>query len=196
MTMCFSVIACSGKTSDTDDSSGSSISSTSSSSSSEKTEQGTSSSSENISEGMPSTEIVDVDENREFLVGDTVQLKEDGKTKYELTINSVSYTDKRDEYTPDPGCVVVVNYTYKNVDEDALLIDDMRFQLMKPDESVLYESYYFADIITAEVADKGKSCTAEIAYSMNEKQDDLVLTYRDTVSQSVLPIKVVIDLAD
>lgn len=194
LSLCMAGTAC-GTTQKQAGNSSSSQSISASPSPSSESSENTSSSSKIQAEGTPSKEKVEVDENREYLVGDTVKLKLKDKIQYELTINSISYTEKRDEYVPDPGYVVVVNYTYKNVAEDALLIDDMRFQLMKPDESVLYDSYYYPDLKVAESVTKGNSCTAEVAYAMNEKQQQLTLTYRDTVTDEILPFKVHIDLA-
>lgn len=120
---------------------------------------------ENVGEGAPDSVTMDVKESDSYQVGDVITVSSDEENLYELTIDEIAFTDKRDEYTQDPGNVILVTYTYKNLSEEALLIDDMRFQLMDEDEATLFDSYYLADALTAESIEAGESCTAQISYS-------------------------------
>ena len=143
-------------------------------------------------EGSPSTEQIDLTKSKEYKVGETINIASDGK-EYELLIEKAEYTEKRDEYTQDPEYVVLITYTYRNYSNETLLIDDMRFQLMDSTQKELYESYYFAEIQIPQPLEKGEECTAQVAYAMEEKAQDFLLVYRDTVYSEIAPVKIMID---
>lgn len=144
----------------------------------------------NMGEGAPDSAPIDIQESEAYEVGEVIKIASDEKELYELTIDEIVYTDKRDEYTEDPGNVLLVTYTYKNLSEDALLIDDMRFQMMKTDETTVFDSYYLSDVQVPEPADKDGSCTAQVAYASAEKVDSVVLAYQDTVHTEISPVKI------
>lgn len=141
-------------------------------------------------EGTPNSAPLDVEDSESYETGDVITM---GDGLYELTIDEVVYTDQRDEYTQDPGNVILVTYTYKNLSDEALLIDDMRFQLMQEDEETLYDSYYLPDGKMAEPAEKGESCTAQIAYAVPEKTDSVVLAYQDSIHTELAPVKIIVN---
>lgn len=116
-----------------------------------------------------------------------------GGVSYELVIDRVEYTDNRNQYVEDPGDVLLVTYTYKNLGEGALLIDDMRFQLMNQDKSKTYELYYIGDEKAPESIEKGAACTAQISYAVPEKETAYVLGYQDTVNSDIQPAAVLLD---
>lgn len=141
-------------------------------------------------EGTPNSAPVDVGTSEAYQVGDSITM---GDGLYELSIDEVKYTEQRDEYTQDPGNVILVTYTYKNLSDEALLIDDMRFQLMQEDEKTLYDSYYLPDGKMAEPVEKGKSCTAQISYAVPEKTDSIVLAYQDSIHTELAPVKIIVN---
>lgn len=148
---------------------------------------------ENMGEGAPDSAPIDIAKSDSYHVGDTIRIVSERNTLYELTIDEVAYTDKRDEYVQDPGNVILITYTYTNLTDEALLIDDMRFQLMMSDEETLFGSYYLADIQVPEMIEKDGTCTAQIAYASAEKPDKAVLAYQDTVHTEVAPVKIIVD---
>lgn len=143
-------------------------------------------------EGAPSTEALDLKKSQEYDIGDVIKVDVDN-ISYEVTIDKVEYTDQRSEYVPDPGFVMLFTYTYTNQSDEALLIDDMRFQLMTSKDSQLFESYYFDEIKIPQAIGKGESCTAQVAYSLSQKEDDLVLAYQDTIHSEVIPAKILVN---
>lgn len=144
----------------------------------------------NVGEGAPSTEVVDLQESDTYQIGDKISLAIDGQVLYELTIDEITYTDMRDVYTQDPGNVVLVTYTYTNLSDEELMIDDMRFQMMLMDESTLLDSYYLSDVQVPEPTMRGESCTAQISYAIEEKAESLILAYHDTVHMEIVPVKI------
>lgn len=141
-------------------------------------------------EGTPSYELIEVEELDSYQVGDTISLGINGQVLYELTIDKIAFTDERDEYVQDPGNVIQVTYTYTNLSDSELLIDDMSFQMMLSDESTLLDSYYLPYIQVPEPIEKGTSCTAQVAYSIAEKPDSVILAYHDIVHIEIAPVKI------
>lgn len=146
-----------------------------------------------VGEGAPSSEVVDLHESDSYQIGDTISLGVDNQVLYELSIDEIVYTDMRDVYTQDPGNVILITYTYTNLSDEELMIDDMRFQMMLTDESTLLDSYYLADVQVPEPVGKGESCTAQISYAIGEKVQSVVLAYHDTVHVEIMPVKITVD---
>lgn len=146
-----------------------------------------------IGEGTPSYDPVDLEQSDSYQVGDVISLQSSDETLYELTIDEIAFTDARDEYTQDPGNVILVTYTYKNLSDQELLIDEMRFQMMLTDGTTLLDSYYLADVSVPEPTQNGEACTAQIAYSIGEKPESVVLAYHDTVHTEIMPVQVTVN---
>lgn len=145
-----------------------------------------------IGEGAPSVEIPDLKESKEYKIGQTIEIGTD-EQRYELKIERASYTDERSEYMPDAKEVLMITYTYTNQSDGTLLIDDMRFKMLKNNLTDLCEPYYFSEILMPQPIEKGESCTAQIAYALEEKEQALVLVYQDTAQDGMIPVKITID---
>lgn len=143
-------------------------------------------------EGASSVEIPDLRESKEYKIGQTIEIGAD-EQEYELKIERASYTDERSEYVPDAKEVLMITYTYTNQSDTTLLIDDMRFRMLENNLNDLCEPYYFSDILMPQPIEKGESCTAQIAYILEEKEPALVLVYQDTAHDGMVPVKIAID---
>lgn len=148
---------------------------------------------ENMGEGAPDSIPMDVKQSDAYQIGDVITISSGSENLYELTIDEIAFTDQRDEYTQDPGNVILVTYTYKNLSDETLMIDDMRFQLMNADETTLFDSYYLSDSKVPEPIEKEGSCTAQISYAAEEKPDAVVLAYQDTVHNDLEPVKITVN---
>lgn len=148
---------------------------------------------ENMGEGAPSTEALNLQDSDNYQIGDSISIILNNQVLYELKIDDVAYTEMRDVYAQEPGNVILVTYTYTNRSDEELLIDDMRFQMMLADENTLLDSYYLADVQVPEPVVNGQSCTAQIAYATEEKVDNIVLAYHDTTHMEIMPVKVTVD---
>lgn len=155
--------------------------------------EGMESETENMGEGVPVPIEVDFDEGDTYQVKDTIKIGTEQEVLYELVIDEVVYTNQRDEFVQDPGNVLLVTYTYKNVSGEAVFIDDMSFQMMGNDESTILDPYYLADIQVPEPIENGSSCTAQLAFSSVEKLDSVVLVYHDIVNTEISPVKIAIN---
>lgn len=147
----------------------------------------------NMGEGVPVPVEVDLEEGDIFQPKDRIVIGTEGSELYELVIEEVVYTDQRDEYVQDPGNVILVTYTYKNLSEKAVFIDDMSFQMIGSDENTILEPYYLADIQVPEPIEKDSSCTAQLAFSSAEKIDSVMLVYHDIVNTEVSPVKIAVN---
>lgn len=134
------------------------------------------------SEGYPSTDTVDLTNSKEYEVGETAEL-ENAAVQYNIVIDSVEYNDTLSD---DP--IVIIRYTYTNDSDKSLLIDSMRFQLIDSETRELYEPFYHESLGTADVADKGESVNAEIAFTVNDHITEAQLAYRDTENDDIIPI--------
>lgn len=143
-------------------------------------------------EGAPSVEIPDLKESKEYKIGQTIRITAD-EQEYELLIECAAYTDERSEYVRDAKQVLMITYTYTNQSDTTLLIDDIRFQMLKNNSADLCEPYYFSDVLMPQPIEKGESCTAQIAYTLEEKEQPLVLVYQDAAHGGMVPVKIVID---
>lgn len=142
-----------------------------------------------VGEGAPPIEALDLSESKEYKVGEKITF-EGQAVSYELSIDTVEYTEERDEYTQNPENVLLITYTYENMSDETLLIDDMRFQLMSTDQSILYSSYYFQNILVPDPISKGETCTAQVAYIVDERAEQYMIAYQDTVNTEFAPVKV------
>jgi len=117
----------------------------------------------------------------EYSVGERVVISEDGTELYAITINSVKFTDERNEYSDiDPKSVVVINYTYENIakDED-LYISSLYFKVIDSDGNVC-ETYPAGTTSYAQGTPLGAKCTADEAYGlMSDGADFKLLFYND-----------------
>lgn len=143
-------------------------------------------------EGASSVEIPDLKESKEYKIGQNIRITAD-EQEYELLIERAAYTDERSEYVRDAKQVLMITYTYTNQSDTTLLIDDIRFQMLKNNSTDLCEPYYFSDVLMPQPIEKGESCTAQIAYILEEKEQPLVLVYQDTAHGGMVPVKIVID---
>lgn len=132
-------------------------------------------------EGASSAELPVLDE--EIMVDDRVIEVKNDVSDYKVTIDDISFTDKRSEFETDYEDVVLVTYTYENFGEEVLLIDDLRFQLVDTEETVVYTPYYFAEGMFAEPIEKGESVTAQIAFGVSDGNTNFKLVYRDSVEE-------------
>lgn len=145
-----------------------------------------------IGEGTSSMELQDLSESEEFKLGETISMSVDGK-EYELRIDSVSYTEKRDPYASDAENVVLVDYSYHNLSEEPLLLGDIRFQLTDSEREKVYEPYYLSEQVIAEPVEKGESFSAQVAFAQVDEDKELLLVYTDISSEDTAPVIVRID---
>lgn len=145
-----------------------------------------------MGEGVPESIDLSLSDGKVYQIGETIPVYKDGAPLYELCIDEVVYTDLRDEYVQDPGNVILVTYTYKNLSGETLYIDDMSFQMMSEDQETVLELYYLADIQIPEPVEDSGVCTAQIAYATEEKFDTVILAYQDIINTDILPVQIAV----
>lgn len=145
-----------------------------------------------IGEGTSSMELQDLSGSTEYKIGDRISISVDDK-EYELRIDSVSYTEQRDTHTEDSENVVLVDYTYRNLSEEPLLVGDIRFQLTDNEREKVYEPYYFNEQVIAEPVEKGESASAQVAFAQVDENKELLLVYTDISSEETSPVLIRID---
>lgn len=141
---------------------------------------------ENYGEGTSSLDLP-VLENEEMVEADNTITVQTESLDYEIVIEDIVFTEKRNEYEAEYDQVVLVTYTYKNHMDQMLLIDDVRFQLISSDETELYTPYYLSDLLYAEPIGKGQTATAQIAFGVSDGETNFKLVYKDTSGIEMTP---------
>lgn len=119
-------------------------------------------------------------EEKVYGVGDTYKYKDN----YSLKIDSVKTTKERNQFADKKAKeVVIVTYTYENLNSDKdLFIDSMAFKAYDAEGNAV--DTYPSDIEKMPKAvSKGRKCTAQIAYAVNSG-DTLELEYYDNMFNS------------
>lgn len=104
---------------------------------------------------------------------DTAPLKQDcvitaesGAELGTLNIEKAQVTDERDENNAStPEKVVMIDYSYTNSSDQALLLDSMSFKLVEGDTACT--PYYAAFLKSPEPAEKGQSSSGQIAFEVS-----------------------------
>lgn len=105
----------------------------------------------------------------EFKIGET--WVEDGLWK--ITINSVTETSERDEYSEDnPNTIYIVNYTYENIGyesekTDGLYVTLSGYIIEASGEESQYYYYYLPDLNMPDYIQVGNKITAEEAIAVD-----------------------------
>lgn len=140
-----------------------------------------------IGEGVSSMVLDDLSGSEEYTVDDTIALTVEGQ-EYELQIDAAAYMEPPNQYIEDSGNVVVIDYTYRNLSENLLLIDDMSFQLTDSGQKEVYEPYFFNEQKVSDLIGKGESSSGQIAFSGMDEGESLTLVYTDHSSEEFVPI--------
>lgn len=112
-------------------------------------------------------------------VGDTFNYKDE----YTIKINSVKTTKERNQFADEKvKNVVIINYTYENLNkDDDLFVDTISFKAYDSEGNAV--DTYPADVKMPKGISKGKKCTAEMAFGVNEG-DTIELEYLDNMFNS------------
>lgn len=106
-------------------------------------------------------------EEKKYKLGETIKIND----QYEITINKVNLTQKRNEFNDQKfKKVAVIEYTYKNlsVEGDLSIDDHFNFKAYDSEGNVL-NVYPAVDLDNmSKPVGKGKKCTAQTAYGFNE----------------------------
>ncbi len=112
-----------------------------------------------------------------------------GAEQYTLKIDGIAATDERDSNNPsNPENVVVIDYTYKNNAQEALLVDDMSFKLVVGD--TVCTPYYSGSLDSAELINEGESCSAQMAFEVGKDFREGSLVYTDAQTQEEIQFDV------
>lgn len=141
-------------------------------------------------EGMTDTTVPDLDSiesapaDKEYVI-----TGQSGAEQYTLKIDGIAATDERDSNNPsNPENVVVIDYTYKNNAQEALLVDDMSFKLVVGD--TVCTPYYSGSLDSAELINEGESCSAQMAFEVGKDFREGSLVYTDAQTQEEIQFDV------
>lgn len=113
--------------------------------------------------------------------GKAFTFTENGKEAYSVTIDKVEFTDRRSEI---PGMeaeqVLLITYTYKSLNGEPRLVDDMSFRLFQNETA--YDPYYLSDQIMADISTDAPF-TAEVCFAVPKDAKEFSLFVVDNTEK-------------
>lgn len=99
-----------------------------------------------------------------------------------LTIDDVKFTDERNQFLDkEAEKVVVIEYTYENIGyEENLHIFDYNFKIYDSSGNIL-EVYPAGAEKYPQAISKGKKCSANMAFALNDESNNLDVEFYDNM---------------
>ncbi|NLC54502.1 MAG: hypothetical protein GX769_01300 [Erysipelothrix sp.] len=122
----------------------------------------------------------------------------DNNLVYSFTINSIVNTKARNDYSDtDPAQVVIINYTYKNIDykdtysNNILYITTHNFEVLDKDGNKAVSYPAKETLLYDGSPKKGFESINEEAYALDVESDEIIFIFSDVgvYQEFVLPIK-------
>lgn len=116
-------------------------------------------------------------------VSETFYLKKNSGVKLMgLTINSVSLTEERNEFSDKKANKVVeIEYTYENLGyNENIYISDMNFKVYDKSGNIL-ESYPVGGEKIPQSISREKKCTANMSFALNNDSNDLEIEFYENI---------------
>ena len=122
-------------------------------------------------------------QTKTYSVGDTVTMKNsDGTDKLKVTINSVTLSNERNQYTDkNPAQVVVIDYTYENVGSDSDIYYSSSCIKVTDEKGNLCDTYPLSLNEYPKSTPKGSKCKAKQAYGTVEESSKIKLALKDSI---------------
>ncbi|MDK0966101.1 DUF4352 domain-containing protein [Clostridium perfringens] len=124
------------------------------------------------------------EENKKTLgIGETAYINDkNGVKSMAITIDNVKLTDERNQFSEkEAEKVVVIEYTYENIaDEENLYIFDSNFKVYDASGNVL-ETYPAGVEKYPQAISKGKKCTANMSFALNNESNNLEIEFYDNM---------------
>ena len=119
---------------------------------------------------------------KRYSLGDTLTVSEDGVDLYEITFDKAFLTEDRNQFSEkEAEKVVVIEYTYENIaDEENLYVFDSNFKVYDASGNVL-ETYPAGAEKYPQAISKGKKCTANMSFALNNESNNLELEFYDNM---------------
>ncbi|HFD2030875.1 TPA: DUF4352 domain-containing protein [Clostridium perfringens] len=123
------------------------------------------------------------EDKRPLSIGETAYINdENGVKSMAITIDNVKLTDERNQFSEkEAEKVVVIEYTYENIaDEENLYVFDSNFKVYDASGNVL-ETYPAGAEKHPQSISKGKKCTANMSFALNNESNNLELEFYDNM---------------
>lgn len=123
------------------------------------------------------------EDKRPLSIGETAYINdENGVKSMAITIDNVKLTDERNQFSEkEAEKVVVIEYTYENIaGEENLYVFDSNFKVYDASGNVL-ETYPAGAEKHPQAISKGKKCTANMSFALNNESNNLELEFYDNM---------------
>jgi hypothetical protein len=136
------------------------------------------------------TDSMDDDSDKEvkhevpkFELGEKISIKnDDGKELYNLTINSITLSDERNQFHENnPAQVIEIDYTYENISmEDELYISDSDFKVID-EGGTIASTYPNSPKKHPQSIPTGSNCTAQMFFSLENESNKIGILFYDNI---------------
>ena len=116
-------------------------------------------------------------------IGETTYINDkNGVKSMAITIDNVKLTDERNQFSEkEAEKVVVIEYTYENIaGEENLYVFDSNFKVYDASGNVL-ETYPAGAEKYPQAISKGKKCTANMSFALNNESNNLEIEFYDNM---------------
>lgn len=123
------------------------------------------------------------EDKRPLSIGETAYINDkNGVKSMAITIDNVKLTDERNQFSEKKAeKVVVIEYTYENIaGEENLYVFDSNFKVYDASGNVL-ETYPAGSEKHPQAISKGKKCTANMSFALNNESNNLELEFYDNM---------------
>lgn len=123
------------------------------------------------------------EDKRPLSIGETAYINDkNGVKSMAITIDNVKLTDERNQFSEkEAEKVVVIEYTYENIaDEENLYVFDSNFKVYDASGNVL-ETYPAGVEKYPQAISKGKKCTANMSFALNNESNNLEIEFYDNM---------------
>lgn len=123
------------------------------------------------------------EDKRPLSIGETAYINDkNGVKSMAITIDNVKLTDERNQFSEkEAEKVVVIEYTYENIaDKENLYVFDSNFKVYDASGNVL-ETYPAGAEKYPQAISKGKKCTANMSFALNNESNNLEIEFYDNM---------------
>lgn len=128
-------------------------------------------------------------ENKTYQLGETVEIMDNGKPYYNITINSVVKTDNVNPYAEvDPAEIIVIDYTYEALGDGDVYIDSYAFRVVDSGKKIA-QTYPTTDVVKyPQVSAKGTISDGQVAYGLDNVSDKITISLLSSTTNEVRAI--------
>ncbi|MBR1778928.1 MAG: hypothetical protein IJ758_00260 [Clostridia bacterium] len=136
-----------------------------------------------INENASTDSDTNKEEKKIYSVGEAISMKNaEGEERFKVTVDSVSLTDERNQYTEKaPAQVIIIKYTYENVGSRSDVYYPSTCLKVTDEKGNECDKYPLSLNAYPKSISKGEKCTAKSAFGIEEPSTKVTISLKDSV---------------